>query len=61
ELVKDSKGAPMTLVVERDGHEITFENLAAREAGDLAGRGLLRTTVRRRLRWSVRAFGWTIP
>ncbi|MBR5024996.1 MAG: PDZ domain-containing protein, partial [Victivallales bacterium] len=34
ELVKDSKGAPMTLVVERDGHEITFENLAAREAGD---------------------------
>ena len=34
ELVKNSKGAPMTLVVERDGHEITIENIAAREAGD---------------------------
>ena len=34
ELVKNSKGAPMTLVVERDGREITIENIAAREAGD---------------------------
>ena len=34
ELVTKSKGAPMTLVVERDGHEITIENIAARETGD---------------------------
>ena len=34
ELVQNSKGAPLELVIERDGHEITIDNLTAREAGD---------------------------
>ncbi|MBP5672145.1 MAG: site-2 protease family protein [Victivallales bacterium] len=34
ERVKESKGAPLTIVVEREGKELTFENICAREAGD---------------------------
>ena len=34
ERVKESKGAPLTIVVERDGRELTFENVRARETGN---------------------------
>jgi len=34
ELVQNSKGAPMTIVIERNGQEVTIENIAARETGE---------------------------